>query len=266
MPEFLFNTLVFLITYVGEIFGTIFGGGSFFIQPGLIALGIGAKVAIANDIASACFSAYAYLYDQRRVIAKRHRKYLKIFLVMFPGILLGTFIGARVLKAIPAELVTWFILFIATAGLIHMTLQMRRKTSALDQVAADHEVKHWAIFGFLAAILLGFYDGVFAAGGGTLQILAFAILFRMAMKELIIMAAIFSGFSLSTASVNFYFIGLIDWGLLLYMIPAAALAGFTASRIVKLTSERTLRIAFISTLSILLLYLGYTQIVASLLT
>ncbi|MEO0393699.1 MAG: TSUP family transporter, partial [Pseudomonadota bacterium] len=103
MSDFLFNTLVFIITYAGEVFGTIFGGGSFFIQPGLIALGIGAKVAVANDIASACFSAYAYLYDQRASIRAQARKYLKIFVVMFPGILLGTFVGARVLKAIPSD-------------------------------------------------------------------------------------------------------------------------------------------------------------------
>lgn len=260
MPDIIFNALVFLITYVGEIFGTIFGGGSFFIQPGLIALGVGAKIAIANDIASACFSAYAYLYDQRQTISERYKKYLKIFLVMFPGIVLGTFLGARVLKAISSDYVTWFILVIASAGLIYMTYQLRRKTNALESVATGFELKHWPIFAFLAAILLGFYDGMFAAGGGTLQILAFAILFRMAMKELIIMAAIFSGFSLSLASINFYFVGLIDWGLLLYMIPAAALAGFTASRIVTWAPERTLRLAFVGALSLLLIYLIYDQI------
>ncbi|MBV6633597.1 MAG: sulfite exporter TauE/SafE family protein [Alphaproteobacteria bacterium] len=265
MPDFLFNSLLFLITYVGEVFGTIFGGGSFFIQPGMIALGIGAKVAVANDITAACFSAYAYLYDQRKALAEEYRKYLKIFLVMFPGILLGTFIGTRVLKAIPSEYVIWLIMFIATAGLIHMARQIRRKPASMEKVSTGSEIKHWQILSFLAAILLGFYDGMVGAGGGTLQILTFAILFRMAMKELILMAAIFSGFSLSLASINFLLIGLIDWGLLLYMVPAAILAGFSASWIVKLASERTLRIAFIAILTVLLLYLGYTEIIAPLL-
>ena len=72
------------------------------------------------------------------------------------------------------------------------------------------------------------------------------------MKELITLAVLFSSLSLTTASINLYFMDLLDWRLLAVMVPAAFLAGIIASKIVDLVSERSLKIVFAISLGILL--------------
>ena len=56
---------IFIAAFIGETFGTMFGGGSFFIQPALIADKIPADIAVANDICAAAFASVTFLYFYR---------------------------------------------------------------------------------------------------------------------------------------------------------------------------------------------------------
>lgn len=250
-------TIFFIIcvTLIGEIFGTLFGGGSFFVQPGLLAAGIEPKLSVANDIASACFSTYAYLLAKRRVIKDNIGKYSRILLFIFPGIILGAYSGALLLKILPEYLVIWFVLTIASLGLFKMIFTNLKKRNTGDIIAHGKPVQYWPLLAVPTSLLLGFYDGLSGAGGGTLQILAFALIFRAHMKELILLAALFSGLSLTAASISFYYLDLLDFELLAIMIPVSFLAGIAASKITDFAKDSHLENAFIAALSVLLIYL-----------
>ena len=109
---------LFLATLVGETFGTMFGGGGFFIQPALILIGIEPKLAIANDVAAACFSSFGFIAFQRKTIAKEFKRYAGYMLWMAIPIFLGTFLGAKLLKIIPNDVLTWVIIGVVVAGFI----------------------------------------------------------------------------------------------------------------------------------------------------
>lgn len=261
MFEFINYILIFFSTYLGEAFAAFFGGGSFLIQPALIAIGIDAKVSIANDVASTAFAAAGFLSHKniRNDLIRDYQHFLPIILVMFPAILVGSYAGSNFLKMIPSQYVLWGVLTIASIGLIKMLYEhfnQQKPSIENDQSdALSTPVKYWAIFMILSSIVLAFYDGISGAGGGTLQILAFAMIFRMKMKNILILSAIFSGISLCSAGINFYFLDLLDAKLMAIMVPAAFAAGYTASYFIQFIKEEHLRLAFIAILAALLSYL-----------
>lgn len=256
MPDFFTALYAFLVTLVGETFGTIFGGGSFFVQPGLIAAGIDPKITVANDIAAACFSSLAYIHGKRRRIRDNFGFYREITPYLLPGIFIGAWLGAQVLRVIPSWLVLWLTVAIASLGLLKMLLQYLKIIPGLHVSAEPQPLPHWRPLIIGASVFLGFYDGVSGAGSGTLQILTYALVFRRPMKELILLSAIYGGLSLFAASINFLFLGLLDAGLLLVMVPGAILAGVFASRITDIVSERHLELVFMLVLAGLLLYIA----------
>lgn len=157
------------------------------------------------------------------------------------------------------------IIVIAILGLIKLLAEHFGKkideVQDCQNVIDSKPIKHWAIFMIASSVLLAFYDGISGAGGGTLQILAFAMIFRIGMKNILILSAIFSAISLCSAGVNFYFLGLLDKTLMMTMIPAAFIAGFTASYCIQFIKEKHLRLAFIIVLITLLLYLILENII-----
>lgn len=46
---------IFIAAAIGEAFGSMFGGGSFFVQPALLAAHVPPNITVANDITAADF-------------------------------------------------------------------------------------------------------------------------------------------------------------------------------------------------------------------
>jgi uncharacterized membrane protein YfcA len=267
MLETIDYILIFISVYFGEMFAAFFGGGSFIIQPALIAIGVDAKISIANDVASTAFAALGFLLHKNiyKVFIENRKQFIKILFVMFPTIVVGTYAGSNFLKTIPSEYVLYGVFIIATIGLIklifeHFNLNLTQLHDQ-DTIVVPAPIKYWPMFLIISAVFLAFYDGISGAGGGTLQILAFAMIFRIEIKKILILSALFSVVSLSAAGINFYFLGLLDMKLMMVMIPASFMAGFTASYCIQFITEKNLRLAFIGVLSALLLYLILYHIV-----
>ena len=64
--SFFQSIYIFFATFIGETFGTLFGGGSFFIQPALLIAKIPPDIAIANDIVAGVFANLAFLWFYRK--------------------------------------------------------------------------------------------------------------------------------------------------------------------------------------------------------
>ena len=244
-------------TLVGETFGTMFGGGSFFIQPALLAIGITPSIAVANDVTAALFSSYAYVLFTKKSdrAAFSFREYGQIVLYMAPPIVCGAFIGAHILDALPEHVLKWIIICICGAGVVYTLLHVTSGTAKKTNKSRQKFVSYWRVFAVLAGLGVGMYDGISGAGSGILFILFMTFIFRMDMKALLPIINLLSGISLSAAAITFFFLGLLDWHLLSVMVPASILAGLLAARITRFLPEKILRTFYGIVVFALMLYL-----------
>ncbi len=253
----LFQTIyIFIATFIGESFGTMFGGGSFFIQPALLIAEIPPDMAVANDITAAVFSNLAFLYFFRKEKKELNVKQSsQIALWMTPSLIIGAIIGGHILYALPDEVVKLTILTISCVGFIYAVVKIKQPILT-EFKAAESFLPHWQIYAVIFGLFIGLYDGVSGAGSGILIILMVSIVFRLRMKTIFSVINIISTISLATASVTFLYLGLLSWELLIIMIPACILAGAVGAKIAKVLPEKVLRIIYASLMLLLISYLA----------
>ncbi len=225
-----------LAAMVGETFGTVLGGGSFIIQPALLALGVPPHQTVANDICTAAFSSIAFMLTAMR----RQRIDKQVAVTMVPPMAVGAIIGSCVLTAIPAAIVIWIILGVCSAGLIRLFIQLRTPVFT----GTETPLRHWPVLAPLAGLLMGIYDGVSAAGSGMIMIILISLIFRRDMKTTVLMANVLSLTSTGVATISLWRMGLLDAHLLLFMIPGAVIAGWLGAGIVHHVPEKILRVVF----------------------
>ncbi len=251
---------IFVATFLGETFGTLFGGGSFFIQPALLAANIPGSAAIANDVAAAVFSNLAFLWFFRKEKKQiGNSEAIKISLWMAPTMIIGAFIGGNILSMLSEQFLTYFIIVISFIGFIYAIYKINNNSS-LELVAEKNYFKHWKVLSVFAGLGFGLYDGVSGAGGGVLLILFLALCFKIDMKTIFSLANILSTISLLSAAITFLFLGLLSFKLLALMIPSCILAGAAGAKIAMLIPEKGLRIAYALSICMLISYLITTQI------
>lgn len=244
------SLFIFLPILLGETFGYLFGGGGFFIQPALLAAGVPAKIAVANDIAAAAFASLGFILTTKERTAQVKR----VTFLTAPTLIFGAFLGGNVLRSISEEIVRAIILMICTAGFLYTVSRFQRRI-VFSSYGQGSPIPHWKLALFGAGMIIGFYDGISGAGGRIITIVALSLILRDDIKTVITMANCVSAVSLTSAGLTFLYMGLLDFQLLAIMIPAALLAGFLAAKISSLLSEKILRGTYAVVLACLLVYL-----------
>lgn len=254
MSDFLHYVFVGLVSLVGTTFGAIFGGGSFIIQPALLAMGVLPRVAVANDVAAATFSGIFFIWH-----AQRNQKIDKrVALWMVPPMALGAILGGMILFRIPEQAECWIIFVACVIGLVYTLFRLKKPDKTV--VDEGRVFPYWQPVSFIIGLGLGMYDGISGAGSGILIITFLAILFRKNMKSTILLANLLGVVSLMTAAMTFWRLGLLDRHLLLVMIPVSSLAGVCASQITQAVSDKNLRITFAAIVGGLVVYIAAKQI------
>lgn len=88
----------------------------------MIAIGVEPKLAVANDIAAVGFASLAYAFGQRKRLINNLKDYQRAFLIMFPAIIVGAYLGTKLLYFMPEWLVLWVVILIACLGLLDFRL------------------------------------------------------------------------------------------------------------------------------------------------
>lgn len=244
-----------IATLIGDSFATMFGGGSFFIQPALLSAGIEPSKAVANDIASAVFAGVAFLWFYRNEPKQiKISDFKTIILWTLPTLILGTIIGSHLLENLSDSIVRYMIICICTLGLIYTLARI--KIPPAPKVNPDKNyIPFWKFFTLLAGLCVGFYDGISGAGGGILVILFVTFIFRLDMKTTLAVSNLISVISLACATVSFFFLGLLSVELLIIMIPVCIIAGAVGARIASMLPEKILRIVYSILILSLIIYL-----------
>ncbi len=190
--------ILFLVGFIGNIIGTLVGGGGLITLPTMLLLGIPAHSAIGANKISSMLSSFSSIVTVLRSKELTKEEVIPIGIIGAIGGILGgltaSLISVKTLTLIAIVLLCFaFLLSIigkSNFGEI-VTLKISKKLSAI-------------------LLAIGFYDGVFGPGSGTLFIYAFAKGKLTYMKSVLLgRVGVFS--TCSGAAIVYIFAGHILW-------------------------------------------------------
>lgn len=232
----------FFAALVGEMFGAIAGGGGFFTQPLLIALGVPPHMALANDVSATMGSGLSgtYVYHKNKRIPYRIAKW------WIPGLIIGPFIGVEILVVMSPDILEDIVAGIALSGAVFLFL--RKHTSDIEKTNLP---SLWKTYAFLMGLFTGTLVGFGIAGVGMItSMLMFGVL-RLSLKETIGAKQVLMFIPALAATIGFIAHGLISIPLLIALFTGATIGGYMGSSWVVKMDVRLLKKVF--TIAIILI-------------
>lgn len=223
----------------------IAGGGGLVTVPALLAAGLPAPVALATNKGQASFGAISsFLSFWSRGGIDRKRAPLG-FVLGF----VGSLAGARVLLMVrpePLKPVVLVLLLMAAAFIAWPRKPTKGEPHAWAMVAL------WPI-----AFGLGFYDGFFGPGVGSMLIVAFVLVFGDTLTRASGNAKVVNLASNLAALLLFSFKGTVEWRIAIPMAAANALGAFVGARLAVKRGDRFVRVVVLGVVTVLVLKMAY---------
>ncbi len=227
------------------------GGGGLITLPALLAAGIPAHAALATNKGQATFGAIssATSFWARGAIDRRRAP------IGFACGVLGSLLGAAlVLRVPPGPLKPLVLVLLALAAFVVM---WPRK--APPPGAATRGV--WATLPI--ALAMGFYDGFFGPGTGSLLIVAFVVVYREALLSASANAKVVNLASNLAALSIFAWHGAVLWRVALPMAGANILGAATGARVAMRRGDGFVRVVVVIVVAALMAKVGWDLLAVS---
>ena len=245
VPELWVVALLALSAFGAGLVDAIAGGGGLVTVPALLAAGLPVPVALATNKGQAAFGAVSSFFSfWTRDAIDRPRAPLA-FVCGF----LGSLAGARVLLLVKPEPLKpiVLVLLLAAAGLVAYP---RKPTSS--------GAKTWAMFALgPIAFGLGFYDGFFGPGVGSMLIVAFVLVFGDTLTRASGNAKVVNLASNLAALLLFSLKGAVLWRIAAPMAAANALGAFVGARLAVKRGDKLVRAVVLGVVSLLVLKMAH---------
>lgn len=233
--------LLALSAFAAGVVDAIAGGGGLLSVPSLLAAGLPVQVALATNKGQAAFGAVSSFVSfwMRGGIDRKRAPWG--FVCGF----VGSFVGARVLLLVrpePLKPVVLVLLLLAAAF-----VAWPRKPSR----GRPHD---WAMIAFVpVAFALGFYDGFFGPGVGSMLIVAFVLLFGDTLTRASGNAKVVNLASNLAALLLFASHGTVLWRVALPMAAANAAGAFVGARLAVKRGDKFVRVVVLVVVAALLM-------------
>lgn len=202
--------LLVLVAMIAGFIDAIAGGGGLITIPALLMAGIPPALALGTNKLQACGGSFsASLYFIRKKAVDLTAVWL-IILMTFIGAVLGTLTVQTIDTALIKKAIPFLVLAIGLYFLFSPKLGEEDRQQRLT----------YGIFAFTAGFGIGFYDGFFGPGTGSLFSLAFVTLLGFNLAKATAYAKVLN-FTSNIASFTFFLIG----GQILWTVGFAMMAG-----------------------------------------
>ncbi|MBP3040930.1 TSUP family transporter [Bacillaceae bacterium Marseille-Q3522] len=213
---------LFIVAVLAGWIDTIAGGGGMLTIPALLIAGIPPSVTIAtNKLQGSCGTLMAtVIFIKKKEISFKDMR-LPILMTF-----LGSVLGGWLVSQIQAE----YLVMILPFMLITIGLYFLFSPNISNE---DRQMKiSMVLFSLIAAPLLGFYDGFFGPGTGSLMALAFILLCGYSAPRATANAKILNFTSNLAALLYFIFFGQINWAVGFVMMLGQFIGSFFGARMV----------------------------------
>ncbi len=200
--------LLFFAGLAGGFVDAIAGGGGLISVPILLATGMGPVHALATNKAQAMFGSFTAM----RAYAKKGHVNIGDMKWAIGFTFTGSVIGTLAVQVIDPDLMMQMIPFLLIATALYFAFGPR---------IGDDDRHHYlnkGPFYFIFGLALGFYDGFFGPGTGSLWILAFVTVLGFNMLKAIAHTKVVNFTSNFASFVFFAVAGYVAWEVVLYMV------------------------------------------------
>jgi len=218
---FVYGVLLLIVaSFIAGFIDSVAGGAGLVLVPAFILAGLPPQVALGQEKLVSTLGTFSAIFN-----FFKSKKILWSFVIIgVPTALLGAYIGAKVILYVDEDLVGKIIVFLMPFGLLFSFLPKRND----DIFVEITNLKKLLIFP-IVTFIIGFYDGFFGPGTGSLLILALHYIMGL---TLVISSATSKIFNLSSnigAFIAFFLAGKMLFLLGTPMIIASMVGNYIGS-------------------------------------
>lgn len=222
---------------IAGFFGTIVGGGSLLIIPGLIFLGLSAQTSIATNRLAILGGSSTGLYKY----GKEGKVNFKLGLTLSAFGLVGSFIGANILLQ-TEESILRRIIGVAIL-LILFILIFKRDIGVKKSNVKPSLIKK--LLGYLSIFFVGIYQGFMGGGGGTLHSYILIFIFGQTFIESAGTRKIISIIVSITALIVFIFANIVNYLFAITLLISLGIGSYLGATYAIKKGEKWVRNLFI---------------------
>jgi uncharacterized protein len=241
-----------LVAVAAGTVDAIGGGGGLLTVPALLAVGLPPQLALGTNKGQSVFGSLAALANFARagLVSWKHVRWTVP--LGFAGALLGAMVVLRLRQEVLRPLVLGLLL--AAAGFLALARPVER-TSPVTRRTQD--------LAGLLALGVGFYDGFFGPGTGTLLVVGFAALLALPLRRASAEAKAVNAASNLAAMVLFAARGAVLWQVALPMALGQLFGGWMGAHLAIRGGDRVVRFVVLAVVLALVAKLGSDTLRAS---
>lgn len=241
--------MLFAAAAIAGFIDAIAGGGGLITIPALLMTGMPPTMALGTNKLQACggvFSASLYFLKKRAVN-------LSEFFFILIMIFVGSVIGTELIQAIDSSIIKKILPFlILLIGLYFLFTPKLGESDRKQRIS-------YPIFAFLLGLPLGFYDGFFGPGVGSLMNLACITLLGFNLTKATAHAKVMNFTSNFAALIFFLLGGQILWFVGLVMMTGSIIGAFFGAKMVMARGKQLIRPMVVVMSFIMTIKMAYDQ-------
>ena len=231
-----------LIAFFAGFVDSIAGGGGLFLVPGFLLVGLPPQVALGQEKIVSTLGTIAAI----RNFLRESRIIWKVAVLGIPFSLVGAYLGAHLILLIDANVVEKILLVLIPFGIVLFLIPKNR------QATGDSSLSRRVLTLIPAVCLVvGFYDGFFGPGTGSMFIIAFHYFLKLDLVTSSANSKVFNFASNIGALAAFMLGGKVLYAIALPLVASNVLGNHVGSRLaVRGGSEVVRRVLIFSMLSL----------------
>lgn len=235
-----------VVSFVAGLVDSIAGGGGLLTLPSLLIAGLQPQFALGTNkfISSSGTSVAVFNFIRKKKIAFK----IAAFGIFFA--LIGGFIGSKAALSLSQEALSKFIVFLLPIAMI-FTLYPRKNTKRKEAILKED--LYFKIPVICAAI--GFYDGFFGPGTGSLLAISFYAFIGLNLIEATANAKIINLATNIGALTTFIIAGRVIYFIAIPLALSNMIGNYTGSQLALAKGEKIIKIFLVIALAILMITL-----------
>lgn len=242
--------ILVLASFIAGYIDSISGGAGLILIPAFILTGLPPQLALGQEKLVSTIGTIAAIKN----FFKNNAIVWKIIPAGIISALVGAYIGAKTILYLPTETISYIIVILLPVGLIAAFFKGKIQDSS------THTIKYSIVTTFLTCFIVGFYDGFFGPGTGSLFIIALSLFNGLTLLQASATSKIFNFSSNIGAFIAFAIAGQMAFLIGIPMILASLLGNHIGSIHAIKTNGEIIRKILIITVLFMIITLLYQSL------